>query len=92
LAWRSATGWASPAQGLDTLQRKNNESDLMAIAAVCEQNEVERLVVGLPLNMDGSEGPRAEVSRRFGDKLALKTGLPSSTGTSGSPPPRPSAS
>jgi len=69
-------GLGITAQGLDTLQRKNNESDLMAIAAVCEQNEVERLVVGLPLNMDGSEGPRAEVSRRFGDKLALKTGLP----------------
>jgi putative Holliday junction resolvase len=69
-------GLGITAQGLDTLARKNIETDLAAIASLCAEHEVERLVVGLPLNMDGSEGPRAELTRRFGDKLAARTGLP----------------
>ena len=64
------------AQGLSTLARTNVEADLTAIAGVCSEHSVEVLVVGLPLNMDGSEGPRAEVSRRFGDRLGQRTGLP----------------
>jgi putative holliday junction resolvase len=64
------------AQGLDTLARRNIEADLAAITSLCAEHEVELLVVGLPLNMDGSEGPRAELTRRFGDKLAARTGLP----------------
>jgi putative transcription antitermination factor YqgF len=36
-----------------------------------EQGE---LVMGMPLNMDGSEGPRAKIVRSFGDRLALRTG------------------
>jgi len=64
------------AQGLPTVQRKSVEADLAAVAAVCSERSVEVLVVGLPLNMDGSEGPRAQKSRRFGDALGAKTGLP----------------
>ena len=64
------------AQGLPTLARKSTEADLEALAAICREREVAVLVVGLPLNMDGSEGPRAEVSRRFGEKLSARTGLP----------------
>ena len=74
LALSDALGFT--AQGLDTLGRKNNEADIQAIAAVCREHSVEVLVVGLPLNMDGSEGERAQISRRFGDRLAQKTGLP----------------
>ncbi|MBI5546894.1 MAG: Holliday junction resolvase RuvX [Deltaproteobacteria bacterium] len=64
------------AQGLPTVQRKSLEADLDAIMAICRENDVERLVVGLPLNMDGSEGPRAEICRRFGDRLSERSGLP----------------
>lgn len=64
------------AQGLPTVQRKSLEADLAAIMAICRENDVERLVVGLPLNMDGSEGPRAEICRRFGDRLSERSGLP----------------
>jgi putative Holliday junction resolvase len=74
LALSDALGFT--AQGLDTLLRRNNEADILAIAAVCQEHSVEVLVVGLPLNMDGSEGERAQISRRFGDRLAQKTGLP----------------
>ena len=37
---------------------------------------ISEIVLGLPLNMDGSEGKRAEKTRAFGDMLARRTGLP----------------
>ena len=49
------------------------------IAAVCELlkgSDVGEIVVGLPKNMDGSEGPRAELCREFANKLGEATGLP----------------
>ena len=64
------------AQGLTTLRRTNLKSDLAEMKRLVEENEVTRLVVGLPLNMDGSEGPRAQASRAFGEAAARATGLP----------------
>ncbi len=69
-------GLGLTAQGLSTLSRRNLETDVAALAAVCAEHEVQLLVVGLPLNMDGTEGPRAQVSRKLGDRLAERTGLP----------------
>lgn len=46
-----------------------------AIAAVARENAVGRLVLGLPKNMDGSEGPRAEKSRLVAARLRDATGL-----------------
>ena len=45
------------------------------IAAVVRENEVGTLVLGLPKNMDGSEGPRAEKSRAVAERLTEATGL-----------------
>lgn len=45
------------------------------IAELTQQNQVERLVLGLPRNMDGSEGPRAQLCREFGRTLQELTGL-----------------
>jgi putative holliday junction resolvase len=64
------------AQGVTTLRRQNLKTDLAALAALAQEHEVERLVIGLPLNMDGSEGPRAEASRAFGKMAEEKLGLP----------------
>jgi len=64
------------AQGVSTLERKNLRADLDHLNALCRERGVSQLVVGLPLNMDGSEGPRAATSRKFGDALAAQTGLP----------------
>ena len=47
--------------------------DLIRIAA---EHKVEHLVVGLPKNMDGTEGPRAELCRSFAAELERATGLP----------------
>jgi putative Holliday junction resolvase len=64
------------AQGLDTLERKSLRKDLEALATKVQDYGVDRFVIGLPLNMDGSEGPRASATRRFGDALAQATSLP----------------
>jgi len=64
------------AQGLPTLERTALQRDLDHLEAVCREHEVERIVVGLPLNMDGSEGPRAALTRAFARELERRTGLP----------------
>ena len=46
------------------------------IALVASERDVERIVVGLPVNMDGSEGPAAGSARALGRQLAEATGLP----------------
>lgn len=45
------------------------------LACLAKSHGVERLVLGLPRNMDGSEGPRAQLCREFGALLAEMTGL-----------------
>jgi putative Holliday junction resolvase len=64
------------AQGLDTLERHGGHRDLDALRAVCQEREVGRIVVGLPRNMDGSEGPRAVKSRAFARGLHEALELP----------------
>ena len=46
------------------------------IAEEAKKREVERLILGLPKNMDGTEGPRAEKSREFKALLEAESGLP----------------
>jgi putative holliday junction resolvase len=64
------------AQGLDTLERHGGHRDFDAVRAVCQEREVERIVIGLPRNMDGSEGPRAVKSRAFARGLHEALELP----------------
>jgi putative Holliday junction resolvase len=63
-------------QAVTTLRRTNVRADLDALAALVEEHEVGQLVVGLPMNMDGTEGPSAQLARALGDKLAERTSLP----------------
>jgi len=53
---------ASP---LETLKRKKFKENATALLAHCEAQNVGGLVLGLPLNMDGSEGPRAQATRAY---------------------------
>ena len=64
------------AQGIQTLERKGPRKDLEALAARVLEFTIDRFVIGLPLNMDGSEGPRAEFTRKFGSALEAHTKLP----------------
>jgi putative Holliday junction resolvase len=64
------------AQGITVVRRRSLKADLAQLQQLVAEYEVSRLVVGLPLNMDASEGPRAAASREFGARLADATGLP----------------
>ena len=48
------------AQGLKTLKRRSMEEDLTELATIIGQFEIEKIVVGLPKNMDGTLGKQAE--------------------------------
>ncbi len=63
--------WVEP---LLVVRRTRQERDLEALLRLCEEREIERIVVGLPLNMDGSEGPRAAKTRRFAAAAAAALG------------------
>src|SRR5229473_3180559 len=52
------------------VERRSIERDLEAIAAMLRDREVTTFVIGLPLNMDGSEGPAARSARLFADHVA----------------------
>ena len=55
---------------------RNTEKAIIDIVKLAKDNMVGTIVVGLPRNMDGSEGPRAELCRTFAGKLGEATGLP----------------
>ncbi|WIG92604.1 Holliday junction resolvase RuvX [Myxococcus sp. SDU36] len=68
-------GLGLTAQGVTTVRRTSLKADLAALATVVSEHEVTHVVLGLPLNMDGSEGPRAEASRKFADTLTHSLGV-----------------
>jgi putative Holliday junction resolvase len=63
------------AQPLEVIRRTSPQRDLEAIRAIALQHEVEVLVIGLPYNMNGSEGPAAQAARDFA-RLLEPLGLP----------------
>jgi putative Holliday junction resolvase len=60
----------------ETLQRRSLADDIEALRALCREDGVEALVVGLPLNADGSEGGMVQEARAFGDHIAAELDLP----------------
>lgn len=58
-----------------TLNERNPERVADVIAQEAQKRNVRRLVLGLPKNMDGSEGPRAEKCRDFAELLRSKTDI-----------------
>lgn len=58
------------AHGLPTLIRKNIQRDLEALAALIREREIETLVVGNPLHMDGHESRSSRQAVRFAQRLA----------------------
>ncbi len=55
---------------------RNTEKALADLVRIAKENEVGEIVVGLPKNMDGTEGPRAALCREFARTLEEATGLP----------------
>jgi putative Holliday junction resolvase len=67
--WRLATP-------LLTVRRRRWAQDLAALTRIMREREVGALVIGWPLNMDGSEGPRCQSVRAFAEQLERALGLP----------------
>ena len=61
---------------LETIRRVTFTKDAERLLALIADNVATGIVLGLPLNMDGSEGPRAQSTRAFARNLAKKTELP----------------
>lgn len=55
---------------------RNTDKAVVDIVRLAKENGVGEIVVGLPKNMDGTEGPRAELCRAFAKRLEEETGLP----------------
>jgi putative Holliday junction resolvase len=64
------------ARALRTVRRSRPEADLAAVKSVVDEYEVTRAILGLPLHMDGSEGPSARHARGFAAKLEAALGIP----------------
>jgi putative Holliday junction resolvase len=64
------------ATGVETIQRKAFKQDAARLLAIAGERKAVGFVLGLPVNMDGSEGPRAQSTRAFARNLAGLTALP----------------
>jgi putative pre-16S rRNA nuclease len=64
---------ASP---IETIARKKFTADAKRLLAIAAERQAGLFVLGLPLNMDGSEGPRAQSTRAFARNLGRLTQLP----------------
>src|SRR6266705_949533 len=64
------------ATAVETIVRKNFSADAARLLALAGERRAVGFVLGLPINMDGSEGPRAQSTRAFARNLARLTELP----------------
>jgi putative Holliday junction resolvase len=64
------------AQALATVPAEPVESLPARVAAVARTHGAERLIVGLPLRLDGTHGPEAAAARRLADAIRRESGLP----------------
>lgn len=63
-------GWT--AQGIDTLERKSEKEDLDRIRDIIKYYSPEKIVIGLPKNMDGTIGAQGEKVKEFGELIKSK--------------------
>lgn len=66
----------SVATPLETIRRRKFSLDAAALIAILDHREIGGIVLGLPKNMDASEGPRCQSTRAFARNLSVLTPLP----------------
>ncbi|MDD2586722.1 MAG: Holliday junction resolvase RuvX [Syntrophomonadaceae bacterium] len=74
IAFSDPMGWT--AQGHSVLTRSKLERDLELLFNLCKEFTVEKIIVGLPLNMNGTIGPKAKEIQEFARQLEEHTKLP----------------
>lgn len=67
-------GWM--AQGVEVIRRKSLEHDLSRLEELVKSHNVEKILVGMPRNMNGTYGPRAELTKQFIEILGERIHLP----------------
>ena len=67
-------GWTG--QPLETIERTTLEADVAHVRGLAQRHEVRELIVGLPIRMDGTEGPEAEQARLLIAALEQSLALP----------------
>ena len=71
-------GLGLTALSLETIRRKKEghlRQTCARIEEIIKEREIDTIIIGLPLNMDGSEGERAKKAREFADMLKRRTGI-----------------
>ena len=58
------------------IHSRKSEKTLNEICRIAKENDVREIAMGLPKNMDGTEGPRAQMCREFAMQIEQATGLP----------------
>jgi len=53
----------------------NTKAGIQKLKKICQEEEIDKMVIGLPLNLDGTEGKMAKKVRRFGQELEKNLGL-----------------
>ncbi|MFN3286284.1 MAG: Holliday junction resolvase RuvX, partial [bacterium] len=74
LALSDPTGIAT--EPLPTVQRRGDDQAAREVAEVVRRHGARTVVVGLPVRLDGTEGPQAQAARRFARRLEQYTGVP----------------
>ncbi|MBN3525734.1 Holliday junction resolvase RuvX [Paenibacillus apiarius] len=74
VAVSDAFGWT--AQGLEVIVQRKPEDVMRRIGEIVREHGVEEIVLGLPKNMNGTIGPRGELSKSFAEQLQQSFGLP----------------
>ncbi len=64
------------ASGLETIKRTKFTKDAARLREIIEEHQIIAFIIGLPLNMDGSEGPRIQSTRAFARNFSKLTELP----------------
>lgn len=67
------------AQGLETLMRQNKNQVLKDLKMLCQTHQVREVIIGLPVNMDGSMGPKAKEVLDFVPRMEKELSLPIKT-------------
>lgn len=69
-------GGLTIASPLETIKRSKFQADALRLFEITSHRAIAGIVLGLPLNMDGSEGPRAQSTRAFARNMSRLTDLP----------------
>jgi putative Holliday junction resolvase len=67
------------AQGRETIYRNSPDADMAKIKKIVDEDGVGEIIAGLPINMDGSQGPKAKEVLDFVEKLAKVVTVPVKT-------------